>query len=205
MIDQLIEKIIQNLLFLKLKDVVENNPWHDHESVYDHSIKTKNIALEEIKGEFITNTESKKAFLKFVSGNLDGRKKADLMILSALLHDVGKLETPQIIVDGMTKAPGHEAKGGQIVTQFLENLHLTDQQIEYISKIVGTHDSFQGEYLSQRENLSIQDIIADMRTRADGLYIESMFNNFCDVYTAPPFQPYKQLIVKIFSNPKLYA
>lgn len=190
-----IRKIIKNPFFLKLKDVVENNPWHDHESVFDHLIKTKNIALREIDGEFITNVESRSAFLKFVNENLDGRRKVDLMVLAALLHDVGKLETIQ----------GHEAKGEEIVSQFLKELNLTDRQIEYISKIVGSHDSFQGEYLLQRKDLSIQDIVTDMKTRTNGLYIESMFNNFCDVYTAPPFQPYKDLVIKIFSEPKLYV
>ena|SRR3989344_2114157 len=205
MIEDYINKIIQNPLFLKLKEIIENNTYHDHESVFDHLVKTKNIALREINGEFITNTESKKAFLEFVNENLDGKKRTDLMVLAALLHDIGKLETPQVIVDGMTQAPGHEAKGREIVSQFLVDLNLTDRQIEYISKIVGTHDTFQGEYLPQRKNLSIQDIIADMKTRADGLYIESTFNNFCDVYTAPPFQPYKHLVIKIFSEPKFYV
>lgn len=204
-IDILIGKIIKNPFFLKLKDVVENNPWHDHESVYDHSIKTKDIAKREISGDFITNHEAKKLFLRIVNEDFHGMRRIDLIILVALLHDIGKLETPQIIVDNMTQAPGHEVKGGEIVSQFLRSFNLTDQQIEYVSKLVGTHDCFQREYLPQRENLSIQDIVADMKTKADGLYIESMFNNFCDVYTAPPFQPYKHLVIKIFSEPKFYV
>lgn len=200
-----IQKIIQNPLFLRLKDIIENNAFHNHESVFDHLVKTKDIAFREINGNFITNPDAKKLFLGFVNEKMDGRKRGDLMILAALLHDVGKLETPQVIVDCMTQAPGHEAKGGEIVPRFLEGLSLTDKQIEYISKIVGTHNAFQEEYLSQRGNLPIQDIVNDMKSKPDGLYIESMFNNFCDVYDAEPFQPYKDLVIKIFSEPKLYV
>ncbi len=200
-----IKKIIQNPLFQKLTEVIENNPWHDHESVFDHLIKTKDIALREISGDFITNPESKKAFIKFVNEDLHGRTRADLMVLAALLHDVGKPETPQLVIDGMTQAPGHAAKGGEIAPKFLEVINLTEQQIEYISKIVGSHDTFQNEYLPSKKDWSIQDIVADMKTRLDGFYIESMFNNFCDVYTASPFQEYKPTVIKIFNEPNLYV
>lgn len=191
----LIEEIIKTPLFLRLKNVVENNPWHDHESVYDHSIKTKDIAKREISGDFITNPEAKKLFLQFVNEDFYGMRRADLMILAALLHDVGKLEAIQ----------GHEVKGGEITPHFLKELNLTDRQIEYIAKIVGTHNAFQGEYLPSKQSWPILDIVEDMRKKPDGLYIESMFNNFCDVYTAPPFQLYKPIVIKIFNEPKLYV
>ena len=39
-IDEIAQKLIINPLFLKLKNVIEKNPHHDNESVYDHLIKT---------------------------------------------------------------------------------------------------------------------------------------------------------------------
>ena len=89
--DPLIEKIIRNPLFLRLKNVVENNAWHDHEDVYSHSVKTKDIARREISGDFITNPQAKKLFQQFTNEDFNGMKRADIMILIALTHDIGKI------------------------------------------------------------------------------------------------------------------
>ena len=66
------------------------------------------------------------------------------------------------------------------------------------------HDTFQGPYLSTKTNWKIQDIVEDMKCRAEGLYIEAMFNNYCDVFYAAPFQPFKETVIKIFNEPALY-
>lgn len=212
--DALIERIIQNPLFLRLKDVIENNPWHDHEDAYSHSVKTKDIALKEITGNFITNPEAKTLFQRFVNENFHGMKRADIMILIALTHDIGKIisvkegnEVRSIKVTdqaGVTSLPGHEYWGSTIVSKLLQNLSLDEEIISYISKGVKVHDGFQGDYLVSRKDWPMEKLINDIKSRAEGLYIESMFNNFCDVFTAPPFQPYKELVIKIFNEPSLY-
>ncbi|MBI2329933.1 hypothetical protein HYU94_00910, partial [Candidatus Daviesbacteria bacterium] len=91
MINILIDKIIQSHLFLRLKEVVENGPYHNHEDVYSHVLKVKNAALKEIRADFITNQDAKDRFQKFVNEDLHGFKRADIMILIALLHDIGKI------------------------------------------------------------------------------------------------------------------
>ncbi len=123
--NNLIEKIILDPLFLKLKDVIENNPSHNHERVCDHLIKTRDIAQREISGEFIISPEAKKLFLEFVNEDLYGMKRADIMILIALLHDVGKILSvkegdnlhPILVTNssGITFLPGHEYWGSTIV------------------------------------------------------------------------------------------
>ncbi|GEM_PF-4597432 len=212
--DTLIEKIIQNPLFLRLKSVVENNAWHDHEDVYTHSVKTKNTAQERITGDFITNPEAKKLFQQFTNEDFHGMKRADLMILIALTHDIGKILSvkeeneikPLEVTDteGLTYPPGHEYWGSTVVNKILEELSLSDEIISYITKGVRVHDSFQGDYLPSRKDWPMEKLINDVKSRAEGLFIESMFNNFCDVFTAVPFQPYKELVIKIFNDPALY-
>lgn len=214
MIDPLIEQIIKNPFFLRLKNIVENNPYHDSESVYDHLIKTKDIAQREIKADFITNPEAKKLFLEFVNQDFDGLKRADLMVIGALLHDIGKILSVKEngkshsieLTDSsdLTSAPGHEYWGSTITEQFLNGPQLNPEQIKYISNIIRLHDVFQGPYLPSIEVWKMEKVIDDIKSRAEGMYIESMFNNFCDVYTAPPFEPYKELVIKIFNEPKLY-
>lgn len=214
MVNTLIEKIIQNPLFLRLKDVVENNPWHELEDAYSHSVKTKDIALKEINGNFITSPEAKKLFQQFISEDFHGMRRADIMILIALIHDIGKIlfvkEGSNIrsieVTDakGITSLPGHEYWGSTIVSKVLEDLSLDDEIVSYITNGVKVHDGFQGDYLLSRKDWPMEKLINDVKSRAEGLYIESMFNNFCDVFTAAPFQPYKDLVIRIFNNPSLY-
>ena len=214
MIDELIEKIVSGPYFLKLKSVVENGPYHDHERTFDHLIKTKDIAQRELEAGFITNPQAKEKFLEFVKEDFNGYKRADLMVLAALLHDVGKLlsvkeegKLRSIVVntpEGDTIIPGHEYWGSTIIFKFLENLSLPKEIVNYISEIVGMHGEFQGEYLPSKKEWSMDKLINDIKSRAKGFYIESLFNHYCDVYTAAPFQEMKPTVLGIFNQPSLY-
>lgn len=205
MIDQIIKQIIQNPFFLKLKAVVENNAYHDHEDVYSHSIKIKDIAKREIAGDFITNPEAKKLFLRFVNEDFRGMKRADLMVMIALLHDIGKI-LPILVTnsEGRTFCPGHEYWGSKIVGKLLKDIPLPSEIISYMSNVIRLHDAFGEDYMTAKREWPLNALVSDIRSRAEGLYKEAMFNVYCDCFTAPPFQPAKTMIVKLFNNPKLY-
>lgn len=205
MIEEYIEKIISSPLFLKLKNIVENNGYHNHEAVYDHLIKTKDIALREIKAGFITNPEAKNSFLKFVNEDFHGIKKADIMVLTALLHDIGKI-LPLVFTDssGTTFCPGHEYEGSKIAGGLLRDLNLPEEVIDYISMVIKFHDTYNQTYMEAKKGWLMDILIKDMRSRADGLFIEAMFNIYCDCYTAIPYQVAKDILVKVFNEPSLY-
>lgn len=213
--NQLIEKIIQNPLFLRLKDVVENNSYHDHEDVYSHSIKTKDWAIKEITGDFITNTQAKQSFLQFVNEEIDGMKRVDIMVLIALLHDIGKIlsvrdedKTHSLLVTnvfGMTVCPGHEYWGSTIVDQLLQNLDLSEKITHYIATVIKLHDTFNADYFEDRATWPADFLINDVKSRAEGLYKEALFNIYCDCFTVDPFQAAKKMVIKIFNDPKLYG
>lgn len=210
----LILKVISSPIFLKLKNVVENNGYHDHEPVYDHLIKTKNIALKEIKGDFITSPEAKKLFLEFVNEDFQGMKRTDIMILIALLHDIGKIlyvkedhHSRSIVVtdsSGITSIPGHEYWGSTIVAEMLQGLTLNPEVITYIANIVGLHDTFGEVYFNIRKDWPIETLLNDVKSRAEGLYKEAMFNQYCDCFTAQPFEYGKEMLIKLFNELSLY-
>ncbi|MDD5147806.1 MAG: HD domain-containing protein [Candidatus Daviesbacteria bacterium] len=212
--DALIGKIIQNPLFLRLKNVVENNLYHDHEDAYFHSIKTKDIALKEIKGDFISNPDAKNRFVKFTSEEFNGMKRADIMVLIALLHDIGKMlyvkegnKTHSLLVtnsSSTTVCPGHEYWGSTIAAETLKNLSLTKEVIDYIAGIIKLHDTFNAEYWAVKKDWPMDMVINDVKSRAEGLYKEVLFNIYCDCFDAAPFQTAKAIIAKIFNEPKLY-
>ncbi len=214
MIDTLVEKIIKNSPFLRLKEVVENNSYHDHEDVYSHVIKTKDIALREIKGDFIRNPDAKRNFLQFVSEDFSGMKRSDIMILIALIHDIGKILSvkedseihPLLVTNsaGITICPGHEYWGSTIVGKVLKDLSLPEEIVGYIANVIKLHDAFPPQYWTDRKDWPLDFLINDVKSRAEGLYKEAMFNQYCDCFTAEPFQTAKEMIIKIFNEPKLY-
>lgn len=213
--DELIQEIISSPLFLKLKDVIENNPWHDHESVYDHLIKTYKTAKEQINGNFITNPNAKKLFLEFVNSDFEGIKIFDTIIITALIHDIGKIlyykdgdkEQPLRHEDseGITRMPGHEYWGSTIVGNLLKDLNLNPKVLEKITKVVRLHDTFNDSYLTNLDLNQIDKAIDDVKARAEGVYKEALFNIYCDVFTAKPSIESIKKIAQIFNQPSLYS
>lgn len=129
-VDKLIEKIKTNPIFLNLKKVIENNAYHDHQKTYDHLLITCDKAKGSVKGNFIPNKEAKGKFLEFMNEEVHGMKRSDVLILVALLHDIGKLfwfkegssEKPLEMILGrdITAYPSHEYWGGTLVPDVLD-------------------------------------------------------------------------------------
>lgn len=209
------EQIISNPLFLKLKNVIENNPWHDNESVYDHLLKTHKIASEQILGDFITNPQAKNLFLEFLNEGTEGATRKDLMLITALVHDIGKIlyykendiELPlrHEYPDKSTRMPGHEYWGSTIIPELLKNTDLTKNNIEKIAKVVRLHDTFSDTYFGAMKDKDIDFIVDDVKARAEGLYIEALFNIYCDVFSAKPSETSIKKIIEVFNQPSLFA
>lgn len=212
--DALIEQIIQNPLFLQLKSIVENNDYHDHEDVYSHCLKVKNTAQKEIKADFITNPDAKNKYLEFTEEDFHGYKRADIIILVALIHDIGKIlqvkengKTQSLLVtnsEGKTSCPGHEYWGSTIASEVIKDLSLPKEITDYIAAIIRSHDIFNPLYWDNKKDWPIETLLNDVKSRAEGLYKEAMFNQYCDCFTAAPFQRAKEMIIKVFNEPDLY-
>lgn len=211
--DKITEQIINSPLFLKLKLVVENNPWHDHEVVYDHLIKTHKIASEQISGDFITDETAKKLFLDFINENVEGVKRKDLMLITALIHDIGKIlyykdgNKDQSLrhenSEGITRMPGHEYWGSTIVPKLLEDTGLSNGNTKIIENVVRLHDTFNDGHFSGFSNN--EELVDDIKARAEGFYKETLFNIYCDVFTAKPSEALVKKIAEIFNQLSLYT
>jgi poly(A) polymerase len=75
---------------------------------------------------------------------LDGveRSEADALLLSAVLHDVGKPPTRSVDADGRIRFNGHDAEGESMSTDILERFRLPTKQVERVAALVGTHMTF---------------------------------------------------------------
>lgn len=214
-IDELIKQIINIPLFLQFKNVVENNAYHDHEKTYDHLIKTFETAKEQLKGDFIKNGEAKKLFLEFVNTPFENLTNGDVMLLTALLHDIGKIlyyrdggnVYPLLHENtaGIVSNPGHEYWGSTIVRAFVKDTSLSEKIIEKIARVIRLHDTFGAHYLDPMLDFPMEKIIDDVKARAEGFYKEALFNQYCDCFTAKPFEQSKKKIIEIFNEPSLYT
>lgn len=214
-LDNIINTITRNDLFLRLKEVVENiHGFHDHEDVYAHLVKTADIARREREGEFVTNPQAKQLFSHFMDEKIAGIKRKDIIVLIALLHDCGKLlstkegyNVQSINIkkpNAQTSCPGHEYWGGTLVVgEILKNISLGDEIKNYISSVVRLHDTF-GAYFEPKKDWQLDDLVWDIKARAEGLYKETLFNIYCDCYTASVFEYSKKQIEKVFNVPSLY-
>ncbi len=207
--------ILKNPQFKKLKNVVENNPWHDHEDAYSHSLKTAKIAKKEIKARFITNRQAKNLYISFINDGVFGIQRKDIMILIALLHNIGKIlvidehgtKKPICIVtpDKLTTCPGHEYWGSKIVGTIVKDLDITPDHIAYIATVINMHDTFSDSYLLRRKNWPIELLINDIKSRAQGRYIEALFNIYCANFNAEVSKETRTIIRKLFNKPSLYT
>jgi hypothetical protein len=214
-LETLIKQIIDNPLFQRLKNVEENNSYHDHEKTYDHLIKTYETAKQQISGDFITNSQAKKTFIEFGNTPLQNLTNAKIMLLTALLHDIGKIlyyredqiEKPLRHEDknGLVSNPGHEYWGSTIVGEFLKDLKLSPKIIEKIANVIRLHDTFGAHYFNPKLTLPIEEILDDVKARAEGFYLEALFNVYCDCFTAKPFEQSKQKVIELFNQPSLYC
>lgn len=213
-LQKIVGVIIQKPLFLKFKDIEENNTYHDHEKTYDHLIKSFETAKEQISGNFITNQKAKKHFLEFVNKPFENLTNGDVMILTALLHDIGKIlhykdgENEYSLrhenKDGFVQNPGHEYWGSTIVGDFVKDTGLSQKVVEKIIRCIRLHDAFGAHYFEPKLNWKIEDLVDDIKARAEGLYLEELFNVYCDCFTAKPFEKSKEKIIEVFNQPSLY-
>lgn len=216
-LEETINKIISTPLFLKLKNIIENNPHREDkdEDTYSHLIKTLEIAKQQIDTPFITDSIAKTSFKNFINEEIYGIKRRDIMILISLLHDTGKilsteengLKKPILVTnsEGRTFCPNHEYWGSTIVDKFLDEFNLPAEVITYISCVIKLHDTFNDYYWESKKTWQWDLTLNDVKSRAEGYYKEALFNIYCDTFTASVSSYSREMIVKTFNDPKLYA
>lgn len=214
-LDQLADQIITTSQFQKLKTVEENNPYHDHEKVYDHLMRTYATAKEEIAGDFITDPVAKERYTAYINGEVSGMKRKDLMVTIALLHDIGKIlvvkegETQKSIcetrVNGYTSCSGHEYWGSTIVGDVLKDMNFSKEQLAYIAQVIRLHDMYNDSYLNAKKDWPMSQTINDIKARGENTHIEVLFNIYCDNFTTTVFDGPRKQIIEIFNDPELYT
>ncbi|MFH0869979.1 MAG: HD domain-containing protein [archaeon] len=115
----------------ELKKIIEINPWHDHDSVFDHTLSVmKNLSLVEKK-----LGKKGKALL---GRKIGPHSRKGLLFLAATLHDIAKGETLRIHV-GLTSCKGHDILGAEKAKKMLNRFNLSAKEKAFIVGIIRMH------------------------------------------------------------------
>ncbi len=137
----------------ELESVVENNVGHNNQSVLEHTIKTFG-ALKDILKE-----------------QKSGKEK--LLLIAALLHDIGKKVALTAQRDGDTLAFSHADIGAPEVPKFKERFGLTDDETDYVRKLVLLHDfAFAVVNLNMRKPEFKESLVKGLKERAGDAYVD---------------------------------
>jgi len=131
--------------FYEQEEIVENNPWHNNDSVLNHTISL----LRELEELIKKSTDKIKARLD-KKINTYSRKK--LLFLVAFFHDIGKKETYKKEKD-ITKCLGHEEVGAIKLKTILPRFDLSENERKFVIKIVRNHGFFHDILNYPEENL----------------------------------------------------
>lgn len=119
----------------ELQQAVENSAdgWHDHESVFDHTLSVMS-ALEKILSNY---RKLKRIFNK----KIDKNTKKILLKVTTIFHDIGKKGT-MVEQDGFTRCPGHEELGVKMTKEILKSFDISEKETQFVLDIIANHTEF---------------------------------------------------------------
>ncbi len=116
----------------RLKDDIENNPWHKNQDTFSHTM----LVLQELK----KNIKKYKNLQKYLHQKIDRSTRRNILFLAALFHDIAKPEMKIITKEGWTMFPKHEEKSAKKAAKLLLRINLTRQEIDRVCLIIKHHD-----------------------------------------------------------------
>jgi tRNA nucleotidyltransferase (CCA-adding enzyme) len=104
-----------------LLGLAQDNVWHPEGDVLEHTTLTVDQAANIARRENLTAEQTK------------------ILVLAALLHDVGKATTTSINSAGRIISHGHAQAGETMARTFMNRLHAPDRVTRAVSRLVGEH------------------------------------------------------------------
>ncbi len=189
-------KITKSKEFVASKLVIENNICHKKEPVSDHSTHVFMRFQELLNFDFVDSDELRKLAKSYFSQKIGNWTRAELFLISALLHDLGKVETLVTDDKGETKAPGHEAKSVQIAEIMLRQLGFVGVEIDYVLNVIRVHSGYVLRFLDFINGLSESQIKSAFGSVQ--LLPEVFLYMIADNENASTFGEYKKMIEERF-------
>lgn len=119
------EKTIPELY--ELEKVIQNNPWHDNESVFNHTLSV----VAELNNLLKPVSDKIKEYLNHKIKNYS---RKELLILIAIFHDMGKKETEKKALFS-----GHEELSAEKFSNIVSRFDLSQEEKHFAGEIIRNH------------------------------------------------------------------
>lgn len=167
-----------------LKAIIERNPWHREQSVYDHTVLVVR-ATEYLcgLGEFhLPLLEAMRVYLREPIGS-QGIERWYLLRLAAFAHDFGKGLCYVNNPDGTTSCPGHEWLGSAMIEEMLlQNFSLDVLAASYVMSVVRQHTyPHDAATLAQDHKKDEEKVFIHLRQRTHCLYPDLLLFHWADL------------------------
>jgi NTP pyrophosphatase (non-canonical NTP hydrolase) len=192
---KLIKQICQEIDLDSTREVIENNIVHSNESVYDHTLDIAKKLIDLLSLDYIGNESTKQKAQKYFVQKIGNYSRAELFILSAYLHDIGKKESIQTDENGKTSCPNHERISANIAIRVLVKLKLHQEDIAYIYNVVKLHGGYSLRFLDYLQTLTKPQL--EIALGSCYLLPEKLLYQVADNEVAKSFSEYKDFIYKV--------
>lgn len=199
--DQLVDNLLTEVDFIDLKKVVENNISHNNESVYSHTLNVVSKFEDNLNFKFIRKEKTKAAAIKYFSTRIGTLTRAELFLISAYFHDVGKKTILQKSSDEDTTISGHELTSAKISSTILsKHPEIDTKDIKYIVNLIKRHSGYKLRLLDHINSLPK----SDKKITLTSVYClpEIFLYMVADNENAKVFKKYKKMIMEGFLQKK---
>ena len=157
--------------FYELDQIIENNPWHNRESVFKHSLSV----AKELKKLIKKASQKIKVYLDQIIA-IYSRK--ELLLLAAFFHDIGKKETFKQ-ENNSTKCLQHEEKSAEKLRHFLPKFNLPAEEKKLVIEVVRNHGFFHDLLDCPKRNL--EEKLKEFKRNNTQIFLEVVLLSMADI------------------------
>lgn len=166
--------------YYELKAVVESQPWHDHQTVFDHSLKSA-VALETIIRFEQLPEPASTALTNYLAQKYENHSRLQVLRLATLLHDAGKLISLQHDPQGNTSSPSHGVLGAWVARPLVDKFAMADSEKQVVLDLITNHlvatDLIE---MSVANNTSAQKVVELLQAHRPDIAVELVVLGYAD-------------------------
>lgn len=202
--ERTVREVCKEVGFNETKNIIENNIVHSDESVYDHTLNVVSKFIRYLEFSFIDDLRTKNTARSYFSQRIGKLSRAELFILSAYIHDIGKRDVLRRDNEDNTTVIGHEKISAELSRKVLFKLRFDKKDIQYVYDLIRLHSGFSLRFLDYLQSLRLTNLIIAIRRSL--LLPEILLYQVADNESAPTFKTYKKFIIeKLLQIEKLYV